>query len=73
MISFELIDSYNDLFASSTDCSTSFIILMHSSFFIMVHLYNLQTRVAAIFVFVSFSSLLSIAGAPAQLKEIKVI
>jgi len=33
----------------------------------------LQTRVAAIFVFISFTSLLSIAGVPALLKEIKVI
>lgn len=33
---------------------------------------ELQTRVAAIFVFVSFTSLLSIAGIPAHLKEIKV-
>jgi hypothetical protein len=32
----------------------------------------LQTRVAAIFVFVSFTSLLSIAGVPALLKEIEV-
>jgi hypothetical protein len=30
------------------------------------------TRVAAIFVFISFGSLLSIAGVPAQLKEIKI-
>lgn len=34
---------------------------------------RLQPRVAAVFVFVSFISLLSIAGVPAQLKEIKVI
>ncbi|KAM7496798.1 hypothetical protein LguiA_021212 [Lonicera macranthoides] len=33
---------------------------------------SVGTRVAAIFVFISFSSLLSIAGAPAQLKEIKI-
>ncbi|XP_022892034.1 ABC transporter G family member 3 [Olea europaea var. sylvestris] len=33
---------------------------------------KLQTRVAAIFVFISFSSILSIAGVPAQLKEIKI-
>lgn len=32
----------------------------------------LQTRVAAVFVFISFASLLSIAGVPALLKEIKV-
>ncbi|KAG5578214.1 hypothetical protein H5410_058348 [Solanum commersonii] len=31
-----------------------------------------MTRVAAIFVFVSFTSLLSIAGVPAQIKEIKI-
>lgn len=34
--------------------------------------YILQTRVAAIFVFVSFNSLLNIAGVPALMKEIKV-
>ncbi|KAK3042570.1 hypothetical protein RJ639_001564 [Escallonia herrerae] len=33
---------------------------------------SVVTRVAAIFVFVSFGSLLSIAGVPAQMKEIKV-
>ncbi|XP_052196405.1 ABC transporter G family member 3 [Diospyros lotus] len=33
---------------------------------------SVVTRVAAIFVFVSFSSLLSIAGVPAQMKEIKI-
>nr|XP_043611040.1 ABC transporter G family member 3-like [Erigeron canadensis] len=33
---------------------------------------SVGTRVAAIFVFVSFASLLSIVGVPAQLKEVKV-
>ncbi|XP_055834747.1 ABC transporter G family member 3-like [Solanum dulcamara] len=33
---------------------------------------SVVTRVAAIFVFVSFTSLLSIAGVPAQMKEIKI-
>ncbi|KAL0417689.1 UNVERIFIED_CONTAM: ABC transporter G family member 3 [Sesamum radiatum] len=33
---------------------------------------SVGTRVAAVFVFVSFTSLLSIAGVPAQLKEIKI-
>lgn len=33
---------------------------------------SVATRVAAIFVFVSFNSLLSIAGVPAHLKEIKI-
>ncbi|KAK4440706.1 ABC transporter G family member 3 [Sesamum alatum] len=33
---------------------------------------SVGTRVAAVFVFVSFTSLLSIAGAPAQLKETKI-
>ncbi|CAI9268451.1 unnamed protein product [Lactuca saligna] len=33
---------------------------------------SVATRVAAIFVFVSFASLLSIVGVPAQLKEVKV-
>ncbi|KAL2519573.1 ABC transporter G family member 3 [Abeliophyllum distichum] len=33
---------------------------------------SVVTRVAAVFVFVSFSSILSIAGVPAQLKEIKI-
>lgn len=33
---------------------------------------SLQTRVAAVFVFVSFASLLGIAGIPSLLKEIKV-
>lgn len=33
---------------------------------------SVVTRVAAIFAFVSFTSLLSIAGVPAQLKEIKI-
>ena len=34
---------------------------------------TLQARVGAIFLFISFSSLLSIVGIPAQLKEVKVI
>nr|XP_017214754.1 PREDICTED: ABC transporter G family member 3 [Daucus carota subsp. sativus]XP_017214755.1 PREDICTED: ABC transporter G family member 3 [Daucus carota subsp. sativus]XP_017214756.1 PREDICTED: ABC transporter G family member 3 [Daucus carota subsp. sativus] len=33
---------------------------------------SVVTRVAAIFVFISFTSLLSIAGAPAQMKEVKI-
>lgn len=33
---------------------------------------SVVTRVAAIFVFISFTSLLSIAGVPAQMKEIKI-
>ncbi|KAG8387619.1 hypothetical protein BUALT_Bualt02G0040000 [Buddleja alternifolia] len=33
---------------------------------------SIVTRVGAVFVFVSFASLLSIAGVPAQLKEIKI-
>ncbi|KAL8115551.1 hypothetical protein AgCh_022161 [Apium graveolens] len=33
---------------------------------------SVVTRVAAIFVFVSFTSLLSIAGAPAQMKEVRI-
>ncbi|KAF5937692.1 hypothetical protein HYC85_025198 [Camellia sinensis] len=33
---------------------------------------SVMTRVAAIFVFISFTSLLSIAGVPAQAKEIKI-
>lgn len=33
----------------------------------------MQRRVAAIFVFVSFTSLLGVAGVPSQLKEIKVM
>ncbi|KAI7738720.1 hypothetical protein M8C21_003492 [Ambrosia artemisiifolia] len=44
---------------------TSFSGLGHSLSFV-------GTRVAAIFVFVSFASLLSIIGVPAQLKEVKV-
>ncbi|KAM0052723.1 putative ABC transporter, AAA+ ATPase domain, ABC-2 type transporter [Helianthus debilis subsp. tardiflorus] len=44
---------------------TSFSGLGHSLSFV-------GTRVAAIFVFVSFASLLSIVGVPAQLKEVKV-
>lgn len=32
-----------------------------------------QTRVAAVFVFISFTSLLSIAGTPALMKEIEVL
>lgn len=32
----------------------------------------LQVRVAAVFAFISFASLLSIAGLPAHIKEIKV-
>ncbi|GFQ00220.1 ABC transporter g family member 3 [Phtheirospermum japonicum] len=34
---------------------------------------SVGTRVGAIFIFVSFTSLLSIAGVPAQLKEIKMV
>lgn len=33
----------------------------------------MQTRVAAVFVFVSFTSLLSVAGVPALMREVKVI
>ncbi|XP_057954801.1 ABC transporter G family member 3 isoform X2 [Malania oleifera] len=35
-------------------------------------LLSVKTRVAAVFVFVSFTSLLSIAGVPAHMKEIKI-
>lgn len=43
------------------------LIMLMNYFFL-----KLQTRVAAIFVFVSFCSLLSIARVPALIKEIKV-
>lgn len=45
-----------------------FLIFLNTDLFIVM-----QTRVAAIFAFVSFTSILSIAGVPAQMKEIKVI
>ncbi|OMO58356.1 ABC transporter-like protein [Corchorus olitorius] len=54
--------------------SSSFLVQMWNFLNCVTYfcLSSLQTRVAAIFVFVSFTSLLSIAGVPALMKEIKI-
>ncbi|KAF5187230.1 Abc transporter-like protein [Thalictrum thalictroides] len=44
---------------------------MHGAVFLIISL-KMQVRVTAIFVFVSFASLLSISGLPAHIEEIKV-
>lgn len=48
-------------------------IIIALSFFFFGGSLKLQTRAGAVFLFVSFTSLLSTAGVPAHLKEIKVI
>lgn len=51
----------------------SLFLCLFSSVSFFIDCLSLQTRVAAIFVFVSFTALLSIAGVPTLLKEIKVM
>lgn len=58
---------------------TVFITCIHNICLLVWHLslflfftFCMQTRVAAVFVFVSFTALLSVAGVPSIMKEVKV-